>query len=34
MTNLERISFLVYRDICNGSVPWTSAVMVSELASS
>jgi len=36
MTNLERMSYLVDRDICNSSVPhaWTSVVMVSGLASS
>jgi len=36
MTSLERMSYLVDRDIGNSSVPhpWTSVVMVSGLASS
>jgi len=36
MKNLVRMPYLVYRDICNSSVPhtWTSVVMVSGLASS
>jgi len=36
MTNLERMPYLVDRNICYGSVPhaWTSVVMVSGLASS
>ena len=36
MTNLEHMSYLVDRDICNNSVPhaWTSVVMISGLASS
>jgi len=35
MTNLEHMSYLVDRDICNSSVlhAWTSLVMVSGLAS-
>jgi len=36
MTSLERMSYLVDRDICNSSVPhaWTSVVMASGLTSS
>jgi len=36
MTSLERMSYLVDRDICNSSIPhpWASVVMVSGPASS
>jgi len=32
MTNSERMTFSLDNDICNGSVKWTSVVMVSVLA--